>query len=134
MGVKSLQCHAVVKEIWCWVIERSIHLSAEHLPGSENILADKASRIFDENTEWELVENVFREVRIKLGGVGIDLFASRLNKKCETYVSWKPDPGAKYIDAFSLSWKDLDFYAFPPVSMILRSVGNQEREGMWFFC
>ena len=83
-GVKSLQCHAVAKEIWYWAIERSIHLSAEHLPGSENTLADKASRIFDENTEWELVENVFREVRIKLGGVGIDLFASRLNKKCET--------------------------------------------------
>ena len=58
----------------------------EHSPFSRaptrfcNILADKASGNFDENTELELVGNVFREVRIKLGGVGIDLFASRLNK------------------------------------------------------
>ena len=72
--------------------------------------------------------DTIREVTLEVGDVEIDLFASRLNKKCEAYVSWKPDPGAKYIDAFSLSWKDLDFYAFPPFSMILRSVGKIRRE------
>ena len=31
-----------------------------------------------------------------------DLFASRLNKQLDRYVSWHPDPDAKAVDAFSL--------------------------------
>ena len=50
-GVKSMECHKVAKAIWSWAIERQIHLSAEYLPGSQNTLADKASRVFDEKTE-----------------------------------------------------------------------------------
>jgi hypothetical protein len=30
-----------------------------------------------------------------------DLFASRLNKPLDRYVSWHPDPDAKAVDAFS---------------------------------
>jgi len=32
----------------------------------------------------------------------IDLFASTLNAKLEVYCAWKPDPEAKFIDAFML--------------------------------
>ena len=73
-GVKSLTCHSVAKEIWIWAIERKIHLSAEHLPGSSNVLADKASRIFDENTEWELNVKFFRIIESRFGEREIDLF------------------------------------------------------------
>ena len=48
----------------------------------------------------------------------MDLFASRLNFKVSTYASWKPDPGAKYVNAFYMSWKEHYFYAFPPFSVI----------------
>jgi hypothetical protein len=43
----------------------------------------------------------------------LDLFASRLNRKIEKYVSWLPDPRAVAVDAFSFKWSR-DFYAFPP--------------------
>ena len=50
-GLKSMECFAVCKEIWLWAISLDICLSAEHIAGSNNILAYKASRIFDKNTE-----------------------------------------------------------------------------------
>ena len=50
----------------------------------------------------------------------IDLFASRLNAKLDQFVSWHPEPGALAIDAFSISWSNQKFYAFPPFSLLTR--------------
>ena len=97
-------------------------ISAEHLPGSENVLADKASRIFDMNTEWSLDSVVYDLLITKFGKFDIDLFASRINTKHVIYASWKPDPNAKIIDAFLADWSSHHFYAFPPFSMILRTI------------
>ena len=49
----------------------------------------------------------------QLGPCKVDLFATRLNHQLDHYVSWRPDPGAMATDAFHLSWKDLQGYAFP---------------------
>ena len=54
------------------------------------------------------------------GQPDIDLFASRLNAQIMTYVSWKPDPKASFIDAFSIKWSNCLFYAFPPFCLISR--------------
>jgi hypothetical protein len=35
-------------------------------------------------------------------------------------LSWKADPLAWAIDAFTLQWKNFIFYAFPPFSLIDR--------------
>ena len=48
----------------------------------------------------------------------IDVFASRLNAKLDSYFSWKPDPDAVAIDAFAQVWSKLVFYAFPPLNLI----------------
>jgi len=118
-GVKSMPCHRVTKDIWLWAIERDVHLSAEHLPGTQNVEADKASRLFDENTEWQLSRSIFEKIEIRHGKIDIDLFASRLNAQCVKYCSWKPDPQAIFIDAFSRNWKDFSNpYMFPPFSVI----------------
>ena len=120
-GVKSRKCHEIARDIWTWASERKIFLSAAYLPGSENVLADKASRVFDENTEWELNKEKFDFILGKFGPFSIDLFASRLNAKTSIYCSWKPDPGAKHIDAFSVSWDNYkNFYAFPPFSLVMK--------------
>ena len=44
-----------------------ITLSAEHLPGSKNLLADSASRVFDNSTEWSLRSGVYTRLSEKLG-------------------------------------------------------------------
>lgn len=118
-GVKSLDCHAVALDIWKWAAQRNIYVSAEHLPGSLNTLADNASRIFDVNTEWQLAPNYFDKIRHYFGSCDIDLFASRLNSHCSVYCSWKPDPNANYVDAFTVNWnKFSNPYIFPPFSVI----------------
>lgn len=43
-----------------------------------------------------------------------------MNAKCDRYVSWHPDPRAVATDAFSFSWSDCFYYAFPPFSLIPR--------------
>ena len=37
---------------------------------------------------------------------------------CLQYISWKPDPQAYAVDAFTQNWADMKFYAFPPFSLI----------------
>jgi hypothetical protein len=55
--------------------------------------------------------------------VCVDLFASRLNKISEKYVSWRPDPGAFALDVFTLNWGNFDYiYLFPTFSLITRVV------------
>ena len=52
------------------------------------------------------------------GQPSIDLFASRLNTQLADYVSWKPNPQAKFVDAFAVVWSDMFFYAFPPFCLL----------------
>ena len=75
-----------------------------------------------------LSPQTFHKVVVKFGYPDIDLFASRLNAQTEVYASWKPDPNAKFIDAFSIDWSGHYFYAFPPFCLISRCVQKIIRE------
>ena len=48
----------------------------------------------------------------------VDLFATRFNNKLPQFVSPVPDPQAWAVDAISLSWENLDPYAFPPAAIL----------------
>lgn len=120
-GIKSELCNKYAKEIWLWCLKKNIWLSATHIPGISNE-ADFQSRNFNENVEWQLNRNIFKQI-VKLFEVPIiDMFASRLNKQVDRFVSWKPDPEAEAINAFSLCWSDVLIYAFPPFSLVGRTV------------
>ena len=54
----------------------------------------------------------------------IDLFATRFNNKLPLFVSPVPDPLALAVNARSLSWEDLDSYAFPPVAILGKMVAK----------
>ena len=119
-GSKSRACNIIAKKIWQFALERNNFLSSAHLPGTQNMLADRESRVFNDRTEWMLHQDIFQKLSLLWGPFEIDLFASRLNKQVCTYVSWKPDPGATAVDAFSILWDRKPFYAFPPFSLIHR--------------
>ena len=53
----------------------------------------------------------------------MDLFATRFNKLPQ-FVSPIPDPQAWAVDALSLSWENLDPYAFPTSSHLGQSGGE----------
>jgi hypothetical protein len=121
-GIKSKECDNLAKQIWEWCLAQDVWLSACHIPGSQNVEADAESRVFNLSTEWSLSLPVFADIARRWGSFDIDLFASRLNYKVPCYVSWRPDPDAKFIDTFYMDWGPYLFYAFPPFSMIATCV------------
>ena len=128
-GVKSIPCNLEASLIWEWCEQRDIWLTIAHIPGVENVLADFKSRNFLDNIEWEVNDKIFKKVVKVLGQPDIDLFASRLNRKTEKFVSWQPDPEAFAIDAFSFNWSDMFFYAFPPFSCVTQTIEKIVEEG-----
>ena len=117
-GTYSPECNHVSQQIWEWVVARDIWLSAAYIPGNANVVADFQSRCFHENKEWALKDTIFALLKPTYGSPGIDLFASSTNAKMPLYISWLPDPHAYTVDAFTVPWQDLNFYAFPPFSLL----------------
>ena len=118
MGGKIDKLNALARETWLWCRDSAIWLSATHIPRIENE-ADFCSRNFNDNVEWKLNEGFTETVTI-FGLPEIGMFASRLNKQIECFVSWKPDLGAVVVDAFSIGWRGniyMYIYAVPPYSL-----------------
>ena len=111
----SNKCNFLAKQIWEWCINRAIWLSVAHIPGKHNVIADKESRRELRQSEWMINREMLKDSLKKLNfKPDIDLFASRINKQYKKYVSYRSDPDAIAINAFSLDWVDLKFCASPP--------------------
>jgi len=127
-GSRSAICNEIAHEIWMWAIHKKVWLSIEHLPGDLNFYADFESRNPNERTEWSLNPEVFQQISNIFGDPDIDLFAARSNFKVERFCSWRPEPGAFYVNAFALQWHKFYFYCFPPFSLIARCLQKIQRE------
>lgn len=121
-GIQYPHLTKVTKDIWQWCESRKIFVVASYIKSAENTTADKESRRSHPDTEWELSDTGFRKIIDKFTVPQIDLFATRINKKCKIFVSWHKDPEAFAIDAFTLDWSRHSFYAFPPVAVILKTL------------
>ena len=127
-GCRSLDCNSLTKKIWDWAIDKNIWLSAAHIPGSNNVDADQSSRNLNLDLEWMPSASIFKRIVSLFGNPDIDLFASRLNAQVENYVTWKPHPMAKNVDAFTIEWSQFFFHAFPPFCLISRCVQKISRD------
>ena len=107
-------------DLWSFLLERGLWITARHLPGVLNVEADAASREFSVRTEWMLRKDVFRHIMRRFYLPQIDLFASRLNHQVPLYVSLLPDPGASAVDAFLLDWSQWKSFIHPPVVLLPR--------------
>ena len=127
-GLNSLECDKISKEIWEYCLDREAWISCQHIPGVENE-ADLPSRKFHDDIEWQIDNKTFQIICDIWGTPSIDLFASRTNHKVNTYCSWKKDPEATFIDAFSLNWERFDLdYLFPPFSLIAGCLQKLQQE------
>ena len=119
-GTRSPVMSRLATQLWQWCLERNISLTAEHLPGTDNYIADEESRTIQSSAEWQLHQGVFKQILGALGKCNIDLFATRLNAQLEHFVSWRPDPNSVGTDALQLPWDRWEGYAFPPFCLIGR--------------
>lgn len=122
-GIQFPHLTNLTKTIWQWCEKRNIWLFASYINTKDNIEADQESRKINPDIEWNLSDSEYQKVKSFFGEPVIDLFASRTNAKCKLYISWKPDPDAMTVDAFTINWKHIGFfYAFPPFSLILKCI------------
>lgn len=129
-GTHSRELSNLAVNIWKWCIQRNIFIHAEHLPGTENVQADWESRHLTDLSNWRLNQEIFMLLEEALGLFSIDLFTSRTNTQLPVYCSWRPDPGAIAVDAFSISWKDHYPYIFPPFTLIPRCLNKIKEDNV----
>lgn len=127
-GIQFPILNGIAREIWQWCERRDLWIFASYIKSKDNVIADHESRVLEPETEFEISEKAFSEIINKFGQPDIDLFASRVNKKCKKYVSWLKDPHAFQIDSFTLNWKPFKFYAFPPFSLVLRVLRKIQKD------
>lgn len=121
-GIQYPHLTKISKMIWQWCEARNIFIYASYIKSGENVIADAESRKVHPDIEWELADTAFKMLVEKLGCPEVDLFASRINNKCVRYVSWHRDPDAFAVNAFTVRWTRLKFYAFPPFAIILKTL------------
>jgi hypothetical protein len=135
-GTRSPPCLSVTMEIWKFCIAHGIWLSAEHVPGAENVQADFLSRYIitcvkfssklgcrslKDHAEWMLSATVMSSIIAKFHPT-VDLFASTLNHRLPRYVTWRYAEGSVATDAFRICWSDEVPYIFPPIRLVLRAL------------
>ena len=121
----------LAKDLWMWCLERNIHITAQHLPGVMNHIADAESRTMRDRLDWKLNPVIFRKIDQTLGPLEVDLFASILTNQCQVYFSWRPDPYAAATDAFLQDWSQLRGHANPPwclIGKVLTQVQTQRAQ------
>ena len=117
-GMRSGSICTLLWRLLCWCNLRHIVLKARHIPGHLNVIAGKLSRQGQIiQREWSL-HQVFDLLCQTLHRPQVDMFATRYNCKLTKFVSTVPDPNTWAVDAPTVSWEDLDMYAFPPVSLL----------------
>lgn len=127
-GSTKVKLMKLTQDIYEWATERNIVLSASHIPGVENVQADRESRRKNIDSEWMLDKNCFMKLTKVFRKPDIDLFATRLNSQLEKYVSWRPDPFACHVDAFTMEWSLIFGYIFPPFSVMGKVLQKIEQD------
>ena len=119
-GTKSRSLCGSVSILLQFAAENHILLTARHIPGRLNVIADALSRTEVCPTEWTLSDAAFRWINGMFPDMTCDAFATRYNRKLPRFFSPFPDSEAAQIDALSCRWSDLDMYAFPPTPLIAK--------------
>ena len=110
---------ALAQLIWRRAEEFRWTLEISHIKGSFNVIADQLSRNQTISTEWSLPKKDFKRI-LKLNPLlQVDLFATNLNNKLETFISPCPDRKAVACDALAYPWDKWNhLYLYPPTSLI----------------
>jgi hypothetical protein len=101
--------------------KRKVHVEAHHIPGETNQRADWLSRNADPKI-FSIKTEVYHELCRRLNyRPQLDVFASRTNKKCKNFCSWRTDLSSKG-NAFQIHWASQPNWMNPPWELIPRAL------------
>ena len=118
-------------------MKRYVRLVACHIPGKENVKADKLSRSFSHETEWRLNPIIFHQLTVRYFMPEVDLMATSLNAQLTKFVSWHADPAAIASNASYMSWKEnktLYFSSFYPDCKSFNENSSGRNTVMFNYC
>lgn len=127
-GTKSPQLCQLTWELLTWCIAHKITLSAEHIAGVDNVLADRLSRHLLPTIEWELNDRVVQALFSLWTSPQVDLFATSQNRKLPRFCSLRYHPQAWAVNALDMTWDNLYAYAFPPLPVLRDTLLKIRRE------
>ena len=78
MGGRTISCNWLTRNLWLWCNERNLWITAAHIPGKLNVIADTESTKTYQDTEWKLDPLVFNRTSSFWSKHSIERFASRL--------------------------------------------------------
>jgi hypothetical protein len=105
-----------------------ITLRPEYIRSHLNILADRLSRVKDQN-DWKLNPVLFEDAAARWKRPTIDRFASENNRQCRRYNARYLGPTCEARDAFSQVWKGEQNWLNPPWGLIGKVLQKVRREG-----
>ena len=128
-GTTSGSLSQLAEEVLLSWFHRGVRLTARHLAGVSNVLADALSRQgLVHPTEWTLSLGVLQPVWDRWGLPLVDLFATQESARLPVFVSPVPDSRALAVDALSISWEAMVVYAFPPFALLPRVLRTVEQD------
>ena len=125
---------SLVFEIWQWCLQRTVSLSAEHIPGALSGIADTESRVDRDSSDWKLDPSVFACLNTLWGPLEVDLFATRLTNQLSRFVGWRPDLEGEATDAFTLDWSQIRGYVFSPSSLVGPCLSHLREQNSEMLC
>ena len=130
-GTHSFSLCQLALDLLRWYRQRKILLSASHIVGDQNLVADFLSRGNFLPSEWTLDENIFVLVCQSFGQPEVDLFASALNYRLPRFCSRTADSQTWAVDAFSTPWRNFLGYVLLPFGLfpkVLVKIALEESE------
>ena len=92
------------ESLWLWCLERNINITAQHLPGVLNCIADQESQRMVEQRDWKLNPMIFQKIVRIFGPIQEELLAFRLSALYQVYYSVQPHPHALAMNVFLQNW------------------------------
>ena len=133
-GTSSQEMTALTRRLLESTRKHNITLTARHLAGEKNVVADLLSRKGEVcKNEWRIDEATFRWIQTQnpFGRATVDLFANQLNHQLPRYGSPHPDINALLVDSLHSRWpREEILYAFPPTTILTQVIAKirEERE------
>jgi hypothetical protein len=131
MGGRVEHLRTVAKAVLEACEARRVKLVVEHLPGVQNEVADKLSRVPMDRSDWSLNRRFFRYLDFLWGPHSVDWFATRNNAQVPRFASWAADDQATYTDALQHLKQRENGYANPPfaiIGQVLQRIARTSRE------